>query len=61
MSSDQGDPGVGTPESTRQDDEHRREVLWCPTCQHYHQGEAFGFICIGCACEKRPPFRKLAL
>jgi hypothetical protein len=37
------------------------DLLFCPDCDHRHQGQALGFICIGCACDKRPPFRKLAL
>ncbi len=36
-------------------------LLECPACRHRHQGEALAFICIGCACEKRPPFTRLAL
>lgn len=36
-------------------------LLRCPDCGHVHQGQRFGFICIGCPCEKRPPFTKLAL
>lgn len=37
------------------------DLLECPDCGHRHQGQELGFICIGCACDKRPPFRKLAL
>jgi len=26
----------------------------CAWCGHRHAGRAFGYICIGCACEQRP-------
>lgn len=40
---------------------HQDEIRFCPACGHKHQSEAFGWICIGCPCQKQPPFRKLAL
>ncbi len=43
------------------DDPKLKALLKCPSCGHEHTDRRLGFICIGCPCEKRPPFTKLAL
>jgi hypothetical protein len=53
--------GEGQQPPAREPDPGADDLLWCPTCRHHHKGAPLGFICVGCPCEKRPPFQRLAL
>ena len=56
-----GERSIDFERDTPDEDLKLKALLQCPSCGHEHTDQKFGFICIGCPCEKRPPFTKLAL